>query len=52
MDRNGDTKEYVGTELLARCLAHEIDHLDGVLFVDKVVEWIEDAEDEEAELGD
>ncbi|MDQ3521484.1 MAG: peptide deformylase, partial [Gemmatimonadota bacterium] len=24
------------TGLLGRCLQHEIDHLDGVLFVDKV----------------
>lgn len=51
MDRNGEMKEYVGTELLARALAHEIDHLDGVLFVDKVVEWVEDAEEEES-IGD
>lgn len=51
MDRNGEMKEYVGTELLARALAHEIDHLDGVLFVDKVVEWIDD-EAEEGNLGD
>ncbi|MDF2474008.1 MAG: hypothetical protein K0R21_1790 [Anaerocolumna sp.] len=26
-----------GTELLARALCHEIDHLDGVLYVDKVI---------------
>ena len=31
-----DAKEYEveGTELLARCLQHEIDHLDGKLFLD------------------
>jgi peptide deformylase len=25
-----------GTELLARCLQHETDHLDGVLFIDRL----------------
>ncbi len=25
-----------GEDLLARCLLHEIDHLDGVMYVDKV----------------
>lgn len=31
-------KEYIieGTELLARALCHEIDHLNGILYVDKV----------------
>ena len=24
-----------GTELLARCLCHEIDHLNGIMYVDK-----------------
>jgi peptide deformylase len=26
----------VGTEVLARCLQHETDHLDGVLFIDRM----------------
>jgi peptide deformylase len=26
-----------GTELLARALCHEIDHLDGLLYVDKTI---------------
>ncbi len=42
LDRNGEMKEYVGTELFARALAHEIDHLDGILFTDKIVERIYD----------
>ena len=25
-----------GKELLAQCLAHELDHLDGVLFIDRM----------------
>lgn len=34
MNENGDEIEVVGTELLARCLQHEIDHLHGKLFLD------------------
>lgn len=34
-DRNGDKITVKGSGLLARALCHEIDHLDGVLFVDK-----------------
>jgi peptide deformylase len=34
MDLEGDTYEIQATELLARCLQHEIDHLDGKLFLD------------------
>jgi len=37
----GETVEYVGEELLARAFCHEIDHLDGILFKDKVVRFIE-----------
>lgn len=46
LDRDGVEHEYVGEGLLARALAHEIDHLDGVLFVDRVVEWIDPDESE------
>ncbi len=41
MDRNGEYFEVMGEGLLAQALCHEIDHLDGTLFVDKVVEFIE-----------
>lgn len=34
-DRNGDWQEYEGTGLTARCFCHEIDHLDGHLFLEK-----------------
>ncbi|MCQ2480863.1 MAG: peptide deformylase [Clostridia bacterium] len=37
-DRNGQWCVYKGTELKARCFCHEIDHLDGVLFIDKVID--------------
>ena len=34
MDLEGNTYEVEATDLLARCLQHEIDHLDGKLFLD------------------
>ncbi len=34
LDRAGEQQEIEGQGLLARCLQHEIDHLNGVLFVD------------------
>jgi peptide deformylase len=34
LDRAGAVREIAAEGLLARCLQHEIDHLDGVLFVD------------------
>ena len=33
-DRFGDWFEYEGEGLTARCFCHEIDHLDGVLYID------------------
>ena len=32
----GDPVQLVGTDVLARCLQHETDHLDGVLFIDRM----------------
>ena len=40
-NRYGDPVEYVGVELLARAFCHEIDHLDGIVFKDKVVEMVQ-----------
>lgn len=40
-DRFGKEFEISGTELLAREFCHEIDHLDGILFTDKVIEYLE-----------
>lgn len=36
LDENGKERTYVGTELLARAFCHEIDHIDGLLFVDRL----------------
>ena len=34
LDRNGNVYELTGSDLLARAICHETDHLDGVLFTD------------------
>lgn len=36
LDRNMQPIELEGTELLARAICHEIDHLSGILYVEKV----------------
>ena len=36
-DRTGKWHIYKGTELKARCFCHELDHLDGILFTQKVI---------------
>ena len=50
-DENLERFEIEGTELLARAICHELDHLDGILYVDKVEGELFDtkAEDEEEE---
>ncbi len=45
LDRTGTLREYTGEGLLARAFCHELDHLDGVLFLDKMSR--EMGEDEE-----
>jgi peptide deformylase len=35
-DMHGEPVEIEGTDLLARCIQHESDHLDGVLFLDRL----------------
>ena len=55
-DRDGNLCELTGTELLARAICHETDHLDGILFTDhalksltpeELAELTEDDEDDE-----
>ena len=35
-NRNGEWFEVEGTGLTGRCFCHELDHLDGVLYIDKM----------------
>ena len=46
-DRDGRALQIEATELLAVALCHEIDHLDGVLYVDKMIEDITDQDEDE-----
>ena len=41
LNRHGETFEVSGSDLLARAFCHEIDHLDGKLFIDHVVEELD-----------
>ena len=45
-DRDMNPIELEGTELLARAFCHEIDHLDGHLYVEKVEGELADVEEE------
>ena len=47
-DRKGKPFEITGEGLLARAFCHELDHLDGVLYVDKMDHEIFDDDDEES----
>ena len=57
LDRNGDEYEATAEGFLARAFCHELDHLDGVMYVDKMdreifpddPEYGEDAVEEEDE---
>ena len=51
-DRNGNFFEVEGDGLTARCLCHEIDHLDGVLFTDRASRMLSDKEIQEMYGGD
>lgn len=36
----GEEIELVGEDEMAKCFCHELDHLDGICFIDKVTEFI------------
>lgn len=40
-DRNGNFFEIEGEDLLARAFCHETEHLDGKLFLDKVIRFVD-----------
>lgn len=51
-DRNGNPCELTGEGLLARCICHECDHLDGVLYIDKMERELTREEIEELNRGE
>ena len=50
LDRNGKLVRVKAEELLSQALEHEIDHLDGILYIDRLVDsdklWKEEPEEE------
>jgi peptide deformylase len=57
LNRNGKEVRIKGEGLLARAIQHEIDHLDGVLFIDRLTSLdtlrpVAEASDEEATEGE
>ena len=44
MNRHGETFEMSGSDLLARAFCHELDHLDGKVFIDRADRMLEDDE--------
>lgn len=45
-DRTGKKHTVTGVGLFARCMCHEFDHLDGILYVDKAETLEEEAQEE------
>lgn len=51
LNENWEEKTLEGTGFLAKAICHEIDHLDGILYTDKIIEYVDIASDEEEEEG-
>ena len=45
LNRKGETVEISGSDLLARAICHELDHLDGKLYIDCAVRMLGEDED-------
>jgi len=45
LNRKGQLYEVTGEGLLAMALCHELDHLDGVLYIDRMIKEVKDGED-------
>jgi len=43
-DRNGDWFVAEGEELIARCFCHELDHLDGIVYTEKMDRFLTEEE--------
>ena len=46
-DRDGNWYEAEGEELIARCFCHELDHLDGIVYTEKMERFLTEEELEE-----
>ena len=52
LDRKGAQIEFVAEGFFARAVCHELDHLDGVVYVDKMIEDVTDQMMKDSEEGD
>jgi peptide deformylase len=52
LDRNGEKMRLEGDGLFAQCLQHEIDHLNGVLYIDKARNVRPAVTEEEKEIAE
>ncbi len=52
LDRNGQKVRIEGEGLLAQCLQHEVDHLDGTLYIDRAANLRPVTGDEEKEIAE
>ena len=50
LNENGEEVIIEGTDLLARVICHEVDHLDGILYTDKVIEYCTDEDENKEEI--
>jgi len=51
LDRDGNTLTFTAKDFYARLILHEIDHLNGVLFIDKLASKLLNTEELEEILG-
>lgn len=49
LNEDGEEMIIEGTDLLARAICHEVDHLNGILYTDKVIEYCTDDDDDDDE---
>lgn len=47
LNEDGEEMIIEGTDLLARAICHEVDHLNGILYTDKVIEYCTDDDDDD-----
>ncbi len=50
MDRKGREFEFEAEGFFARCVCHELDHLDGVVYVDKMIEDVTEEMNKKGEV--
>ncbi len=52
LDRNGEKIRIEGDGLLAQCIQHEVDHLNGELYIDRAANLREAVSEEEKEAAE